>query len=132
MQVLARQIAGSSASADIHLLAVRIAEAQIDLRRVQSVRRKLLSEIMCDPDTDSEGYSQMAFMGPRQITRVTSSPIERVQTTKPAAHLSNKLTAPNSEHLKQLAALNRYEASARKRRKFAILAFESARVKASL
>jgi hypothetical protein len=44
VEALAREIAGSDANAEIQELARRIAEAQIDLRRVRYARHHLLLE----------------------------------------------------------------------------------------
>jgi len=49
VEALACEIAGAGATAEIHELAQRIAEAQIDLRRVRSARLDLLSGALCDP-----------------------------------------------------------------------------------
>jgi hypothetical protein len=48
-QTLTSQIAGSDTSAHIQILAHRIAEAQVDLLRVRSARRRLLSEKLINP-----------------------------------------------------------------------------------
>jgi hypothetical protein len=44
VEVLADEIAGAGANAEIRQLACRIAEAQIDLRRVRHTRHQLLSD----------------------------------------------------------------------------------------
>ena len=49
VQALARQIAGRHASAHIEILARRVAEAQIDLRRVRYARHQLLSDALVEP-----------------------------------------------------------------------------------
>jgi hypothetical protein len=105
VQILARQIAGSRASADSLLLAARIAETQIDLHRVHSVRQKLLLKILRSLDTDFEASSQATLGG----SQSTSSVRDR----------------SSSEYLRQLKALNRYDARARSQRRFAIHAFEA-------
>jgi hypothetical protein len=48
LTVLAREIAGSDANAEILELARRIAERQIDVRRVRWARHKLLSDTLGD------------------------------------------------------------------------------------
>jgi hypothetical protein len=50
VQELARQIAGSRASAHLQLLALRVAEAQVDLRRIRNARHQFLSEALADHD----------------------------------------------------------------------------------
>ena len=44
VEALAREIAGLDANAEMQELARRVAEAQIDLRRVRDARHRLLSE----------------------------------------------------------------------------------------
>src|SRR5262249_46385423 len=53
VEPLARDIAGAAATPEILELARRIAESQIDLRRVRSARHELLSGALCDPDYGS-------------------------------------------------------------------------------
>jgi hypothetical protein len=53
VEALASEIAGVSATSEMHELARRIAEAQIDLRRVRSARHDLLSAALCDRDCES-------------------------------------------------------------------------------
>jgi hypothetical protein len=50
VEILARKIAGEGASAACQELAVRIAEAQIDLDRVRRIRHDLLSDALRDGD----------------------------------------------------------------------------------
>ena len=87
---LARVIAGADADAERHEAACRIAEAQIDLRRIQRVRWQLIAALQRhlrqDPFADDE---------------------------KPAALI------------RRLAALDRYERSARMRRQRAMRAFDT-------
>jgi hypothetical protein len=60
VEELACEIAGPSANAEIHELARRIAEAQIDLRRVRHARHAFLASAMGNPGrkvvTQSGGY----------------------------------------------------------------------------
>jgi hypothetical protein len=49
-QALAREIAGTAANAEMQELARRVAEAQIDLRRVRYARHQLLSWALSSPD----------------------------------------------------------------------------------
>jgi hypothetical protein len=53
VEALAREIAGLDANAEMQELARRVAEAQIDLRRVRIARHDLLSRALGDPDYDS-------------------------------------------------------------------------------
>ncbi len=52
VEALAREIAGTDANAEIQELARRVAEAQIDLRRVRYARHQLLSRALSDPYYD--------------------------------------------------------------------------------
>jgi hypothetical protein len=54
VQALARQIAGPNTSADIQILARRIAEAQVDLRRVRYARHLLLSQALSNYDAKAQ------------------------------------------------------------------------------
>jgi hypothetical protein len=53
LEALAREIAGTDANAEIRDLAHRIAEAQIDVRRVRYARHQFLSHKLSDPYYDS-------------------------------------------------------------------------------
>jgi hypothetical protein len=53
VETLAREIAGPDANAETQELARRVAEAQIDLRRVRYVRHKLLSDALANPRYDN-------------------------------------------------------------------------------
>ena len=54
VEALAREIIGAGTNAEIQELARRIAEAQIDLRRVRYARHQILSQALSDPDYVSE------------------------------------------------------------------------------
>jgi hypothetical protein len=49
VETLASKFAGPSANAEIQELARRVAEAQIDLRRVRYARHQLMSDALSDP-----------------------------------------------------------------------------------
>ena len=51
---LAREIIGTDSNPEIQELGRRIAEAQIDLRRVRHVRHQILYQALSDPDYESE------------------------------------------------------------------------------
>ena len=55
VQVLAREIAGPVATARIQFLAHRVADAQIDLRRVRHLRHQFLSDKLSDPTQKLDG-----------------------------------------------------------------------------
>ena len=50
VEALAREIVGTDANAQVQELARRVAEAQIDLRRVRHARNQLFSQTLSDPD----------------------------------------------------------------------------------
>jgi len=62
VETLAREIAGSGANEETQELARRVAEAQIDLRRVRYARHKLLSDALTDPHYDN-WREKMAVLG---------------------------------------------------------------------
>jgi hypothetical protein len=113
-QALARQIAGPNASAQIQVLAFRVAEAEVDLRRVRLARHQLLSQALRNPLYDSQTNR------PEKITALVHLPL---------ANASEMLMAgrEKSREAKALEAMERYERRARSRRKFAIRAFDMAR-----
>src|SRR5262249_56136100 len=54
IEALGGEIIGTDANQEMQALARRIAEAQIDLRRVRHVRHQILSQALSDPDYESE------------------------------------------------------------------------------
>src|SRR5262249_23650090 len=53
VEALAREIAGPDANAEMRELARRVAEAQIDLRRVRCARHRLLSKALSNSSDDA-------------------------------------------------------------------------------
>jgi hypothetical protein len=94
VEVLASEIAGPDAAAEIQELARRGAEAQIDLRRIRRARDRLLSNASNDPNA------------------------------KKNVALSQELALILSQQTKQLLAMDRYERGALLRRKRAFRAFD--------
>jgi hypothetical protein len=100
LDMLAREIAGAEAHAEIRVLARGVAEACLDLRRVRLARhRHLLDALRADAQTD------------------VASPIDIGAGKFALAALQTK----------KLLAMDRYEGSARLRLKSAIQAFDEAR-----
>jgi hypothetical protein len=145
VEALAGEIAGASATPEIHELARRIAEAQIDLRRVGSVRHDLLSGALCDPDYDSSAAkrkkSKLAVEAAQLRARLELSPrlrlsplISQLLTSLEGSVQSSpegpqKFATILSDMTQRLAVMDRYERRALSRRKFAIRALDAARGK---
>ena len=96
----ARQIAGPNTSADIQILARRIAEAQVDLRRVRCARHLLLSQALSN--YDAKAQKQLAvisdFSGARsQFLRKpwwSSKPRHRQSANRPNPAVSHRRRTP--------------------------------------
>ena len=131
VEELACEIAGPSANAELHELASRIAEAQIDLRRVRHARHAFLASAIGDPDYESPSKLRMKSRIARQLARfsgpvpVILQPLLRDLQTKPEG--PRKIATILSDMARRLAAMDRYERRALSRRKFAIRSFDASR-----
>jgi hypothetical protein len=132
VQALARQIAGPHASAHIQILAGRIAEAQVDLRRIRYARHQFLSEALADLYRyEPPALTRMKlrvlkqFLTPKLANVPLPAFIEKFVTA--AQEGPGKLATGLSKETKRLLALDRYERRALSRRKFAVRAFDEAR-----
>jgi hypothetical protein len=117
IESLAQRIAGPGATADIIALARRIAEVQIDLKRVRSYRRRRVEQRLTDA-ADRKVELSIRWLDPGQGVPAWA---EEISDTRPV------LATILAELARELAALDRYERRALSRRKFAIRQFDQAR-----
>jgi hypothetical protein len=120
VEALARDIAGTDASAGILKLARRVAEAQIDLRRVRYARHKLLSDALANRYYDSRenALEKLRFISSLARPNAPDIPLpvlERYLTSTPKG--PQKFAIILSQEAKQLLAMDRYERSALSPRK---------------
>jgi hypothetical protein len=132
VETLAREIAGPGANAETQELARRVAEAQIDLRRVRHARHQFLSDTL-----SWEYYSYTKMRMKVKILRALLRPnppdisTEALEfaTSNPSLEGPDKLATILLEQAKELLAMDRYERRALSRRKFAVRAFDEARAR---
>jgi hypothetical protein len=130
VEVLAREIAGPDAKANIQELARRVAEAQIDLRRVRYARHQLLSNALSDPYYDSRAAARAKLRLLPRLLRPNAPEISMETLTKfltSTPQGPNKFATILSQEAKRLLAMDRYERLALFRRKIAVQAFDEAR-----
>jgi hypothetical protein len=129
---LAREIAGTDANAEIRQLACRIAEADIDLRRVRHARNQFLIDRLNDEYYESRANrrTKLAFIFKLLRPNAPDIPmpaLSKYLTSTPQG--PEKLATILSQEAKQLMAMDRYEKRALSRRKFAIREFDTTRSK---
>jgi hypothetical protein len=123
VETLAREVAGTEASAEIQELARRVAEAQIDLRRVRYARHQLLTRALSEPYYESRAdrrrkVAVMRFFLRPNAPDIPFEALERFLTATPEG--PQKFAIILSQETKRLLAMDRYERRALFRRNIAI------------
>jgi hypothetical protein len=132
VEALAREIIGTDANPEMQELARRIAEAQIDLRRVRHARHQILSQALTDPDYESEVMlrkkSTLILHCLRRLDPSAPMPdiVMEFLSSKPEGPY--KLATILADKTRQLLALDRYERRAVSRRNRAIQSLDATRV----
>jgi hypothetical protein len=135
VQALARQIAGPNASAQLQMLACRVAEAEVDLRRVRLARHQFLSQASSNALCDSRANRAEKMAGIPRLSLANASEMpmagrEKVVPSTPQG--ANKIATILSREAKALEAMDRYERRAVSRRNRAIQSLDAVRVLAAL
>ena len=129
VEALAREIAGGDANAEIQECARRVAEAEIDLRRLRQARHQLLTCVLADPDYDGRANMRMKLKSLNSLLRpgapdIPLNAMANVWTS--SLQGDDKLAVILWREAKRLQAFDRYETRALSRRKLAVQAFDTA------
>jgi hypothetical protein len=127
VESLARRISGTDNSDDAALpLARRVAEAELNVRRIRRVRHELIARLLTNSDLETEYAEQKQRAMLREILNGNFD-VDLDDTTVPNWDPARKLAAILTREERALRALDRYEGRAVSRRKFAIRAFGASR-----
>jgi hypothetical protein len=131
VEALAREILGADSNAEKQELARRIAEAQINLRRVRHARHRLISQALSDPYYESEvthrKKSALVIRYARRFDLRMPMPEKMMEFLNSKPEGPYKFATILADKTRQLLALDRYERRALSRRKFAVRTFDAAR-----
>jgi hypothetical protein len=127
VEALAREIAGADANAEICHCARRIAEAEIDLRRVRHARHQILTQALNDRYYEPHANSRMKVRLLSSLLQPDAPEIDidaltAILTSSPQG--DDKLAVILTQEATRLHALDRYESRARARRNLAVHSFD--------
>ena len=132
VEALAREIIGTDANPEMQESARRIAEAQIDLRRVRNARHQILSQALSDPDYESEVMLRkksalvLRYARRSDLNMPMPDNIMEFLSLKPQGPY--KFATILADKTRQLLVLDRYERRALSRRKRAMEDFDTVRI----
>jgi hypothetical protein len=115
VEALAREIAGADPDAEMQESARRIAEAQIDLRRIRQARYQVFTNALRDPFDDRANV---------ETNQRPNAPELNILSSTQQGH--DKLALILLQEGKRLDALDRYERRARSCRNLAVQLFDRA------